>query len=131
MASSTARTRVGVLAAVLGLALSGATTATAAASDSETALSARFAPTAVQVVHPSLACNTTFVPSAPHGAPMDQYWNNCGTSTKTVCPALITSSGTTVYSAKWATVAPGYVAHWYYSSTVKTGQYTTVYCQPV
>lgn len=54
----------------------------------------------------------------------------------TVCPALITSEGTFVWSTRWASLSAydgqadgSDTAIWTYSSTVESGQYTTVYCQ--
>ena len=60
---------------------------------------------------------------------MTQYFVNCNDFTVTVCPALITSGGTMVWSTKWWTLAAGNTATWSYQSTVETGQYTTVYCE--
>lgn len=129
MERSTVRQRLGVLAAVLGLAFAGATSATATVASRPGPVPSQLAPIAKQVVPlASIPCNTTFTPSAPHGAPMTQLYHNCANYTKTVCPSLTTSAGTTTWWDQAQTAYPGGVVSWYYSSTVTSGQYTTVYC---
>ncbi|WP_031513150.1 hypothetical protein [Streptomyces sp. NRRL F-5123] len=128
MAPKMYRARVGVLAAALGIVLTGVTSAAAAAqptSHAGPALSARVSPAA-------LPCWTSFNPTAPHGGALDQYFVNCNSYPVTVCPALETSSGTTVWASSAVSLtaygAGSDTASWHYDSTVQSGQYTTVYC---
>ncbi|MFC4036079.1 hypothetical protein ACFO3J_32155 [Streptomyces polygonati] len=82
----------------------------------------------VPVSASALPCWTSFDPPAPHGAPMYQYYLNCGSATVTVCSVYIAPNGQLFQAGGPVTVKPTYYAWWYINPTEVTGRYTTAFC---
>jgi hypothetical protein len=83
----------------------------------------------------NVGCWTTFIPNAPHGAPMTQYYANCSSAWVIVCPAVDVNGVRIVYGGLWALLAPYTgmaddtdTTFWSYSATIPNGNYTTVFC---
>ncbi|RKT09651.1 hypothetical protein BX285_6752 [Streptomyces sp. 1114.5] len=77
-----------------------------------------------------MPCWTSFKPSNPHGAPLDQYDNNCANHGDWVCPRWYDGSGGyqdwVGASRVWAPAY--YTVTWHYNSTYTYGWYTTIFC---
>jgi hypothetical protein len=113
---------------LFALTLAGASPAMAVDSGSLGAVSGMSSP--LTVVHPmTLGCYTSFLPNAPQGRPMDQYYNNCTTSTTEVCPANIDSAGFYhIDTDASARVGPSSYVVWHWNATKAGTNYTTVFC---
>jgi hypothetical protein len=79
-------------------------------------------------------CWTSFVPSAPQGNPMDQYYRNCSNNGVVVTPAYVYAGSLFVHhrSCQWMLPQPSGSGHeskrWHFDSTVPNVNYTTVNC---
>jgi hypothetical protein len=77
---------------------------------------------------PGGSCSTSFNPGAPQGAPMHQYYWNCGSSSESVCPAHIIQGAVHVDWWSIADLNPGQWVDWYWPATERNTSYTTVFC---
>ncbi|WP_394614772.1 hypothetical protein JNUCC0626_33665 [Lentzea sp. JNUCC 0626] len=76
----------------------------------------------------NVGCFTTFVPPAPQGGSMTQYYQNCNGHTVRVGRGFVDGSGQiSVWVSSCQDVAPGQTISWYYPSTQNVN-YRTVIC---
>ncbi|WP_394614774.1 hypothetical protein JNUCC0626_33675 [Lentzea sp. JNUCC 0626] len=74
-------------------------------------------------------CFTTFVPSAPEGGPMTQYYKNCNGAPIRVGKGFVNASGQiSVYVQSCQQVGVGETISWGYASTDPNANYHTVIC---
>jgi hypothetical protein len=123
------------IAGAVGLAIVGTLTAgTASAAPHGVGISTYPIPDNTGTVY-NIGCWTSFSPGAPHGAPMTQFYANCGQNIDWVCPAVTVNGVQTVYTGV-AELPGGYdgladssdTAVWFYPATIPNGIYTTVFC---
>lgn len=80
-----------------------------------------------------LPCWTSFSNNHPGGGPMTEYYNNCSSSTVTVCPIYVENPSSINSGHNWAycgpgevlAIAAGNVGYWDFSATYTTGYYST------